>query len=58
MTNVCDRWQTNRTNVIQGAFFNGVGYETWENVWGIQAPITQRYGETIRRTATILRFFR
>ena len=27
---------------LQAAFFNGVGYETWENVWGIWNSISQR----------------
>eukprot|EP01126_Amoeba_proteus_P054350 TRINITY_DN6683_c0_g2_i2.p1 TRINITY_DN6683_c0_g2~~TRINITY_DN6683_c0_g2_i2.p1 ORF type:complete len:367 (-),score=73.60 TRINITY_DN6683_c0_g2_i2:218-1318(-) len=57
MTHVCSRWATNRTDVIQAAFFNGVGYETWENVWGIWMAITPRYGETIRRVSSILRQF-
>ena len=30
MTNVCDRWEKNHTNMLQFAFFNGDGFETWE----------------------------
>ena len=35
MVNVCERWAKDRTDELQAAFFNGVGYESWENVWGI-----------------------
>jgi hypothetical protein len=28
MVNVCERWAKNRTDGLQSAFFNGVGYET------------------------------
>jgi hypothetical protein len=43
--NWCDRWSGNKgiaeanpmvkskTEELQVAFFNGLGYETWENVW-------------------------
>eukprot|EP01084_Bolivina_argentea_P290193 498408_1 len=57
MTNVCARWAKNRTDDIQMAFFNGVGYESWENVWGCFNKIVPRDGEAIRRVATMLRFF-
>jgi iron(II)-dependent oxidoreductase len=28
MTNVCERWSQDHTKAIQGAWFNGVGFET------------------------------
>ena len=31
------------------AHFNGVGYESWEDVWGIWNGITPRAGEALRR---------
>jgi hypothetical protein len=34
MTHVCSRWHKQRVDDLQYAFFNGVGHETWENVWG------------------------
>eukprot|EP01084_Bolivina_argentea_P290188 498398_1 len=57
MTNVCDRWAKNHTNDLQHAYFNGVGFESWENVWGCWNGIVPRDGEAIRRMATILRYF-
>jgi formylglycine-generating enzyme required for sulfatase activity len=55
MINVCERWAKNRTDGLQSAFFNGVGYESWENVWGIWNQLTPRDAEAIRRIATIER---
>jgi formylglycine-generating enzyme required for sulfatase activity len=53
LTNVCDRWQRNKIAMLQSAFFNGDGFETWENVWGIWNGITPRDAEAIRRVATV-----
>ena len=33
LTNICARWNQNHTDDMQHAFFNGDGFETWENVW-------------------------
>lgn len=33
MVQIVDRWAENRTNSLHHAFFNAVGYETWENIW-------------------------
>ncbi|HVX61668.1 MAG TPA: sulfatase-like hydrolase/transferase [Pirellulales bacterium] len=55
MVHVCERWARDRTDGLQSAFFNGVGYESWENVWGIWNQFTQRDAETLRRTAAIER---
>jgi formylglycine-generating enzyme required for sulfatase activity len=57
MVHVCDRWNKDKTNNLQFAFFNGVGYESWENVWGIWNGITPRDAEAIRRVAKIERRF-
>ena len=56
MTHVCNRWSKNHTDEIQAAWINGVGIETWENVWGAYNKIVPRDGEAIRRLATMLRF--
>jgi formylglycine-generating enzyme required for sulfatase activity len=55
MVNISDRWARDKTNDLQFAFFNGVGWESWENVWGIWNGITPRDAEATRRVATIER---
>lgn len=55
MVNISDRWATDKTNDLQFAFFNGVGWESWENVWGIWNGITPRDAEATKRMATIER---
>lgn len=55
MVNISDRWKRDKTDDLQFAFFNGIGLESWENVWGIWNEITPRDGETIRRLATLER---
>ena len=55
MVNVCRRWARDKTDDLQYAFFNGVGYESWENVWGIWNGINPRDAEALRRIATIER---
>jgi len=57
MENVCDRWARDKTDNLQYAFFNGVGYVSWENIWGIWNGITPRDAEALRRIAKIDRFF-
>ena len=57
MINVCDRWARDKTENLQFAFFNGVGYESWENIWGIWNQITPRDSEALRRVAKIERQF-
>jgi iron(II)-dependent oxidoreductase len=55
MVNVCDRWKRSKIDNLQYAFFNGVGYESWENVWGIWNGIVPRDAEALRRVAAIER---
>ncbi len=55
IVNVCERWAKDRKDGLQSAFFNGVGYESWENVWGIWNEPTPRDAEAIRRIAMIER---
>ena len=49
------RWDHDKTDALQFAFFNGEGWESWENVWGIWNGMTPRDGEATRRVATIER---
>ncbi len=53
--NIQGRWMRDKTDDLQFAFFNGEGWESWENVWGIWNGITPRDGEATRRMATIER---
>lgn len=50
-----ERHATMRQPGLKWAFFNGVGYNTWENVWGSWNGISPKDGETMRRIFTILR---
>lgn len=54
---VTNRWVIDKTDDLQYAFFNGVGYDAWENIWGIWNPVPERYGAAIRRIAAIYRQF-
>ncbi|MGW3955610.1 SUMF1/EgtB/PvdO family nonheme iron enzyme [Streptomyces sp. NPDC004752] len=54
---VNDRWSQSKTDMLQSAFFNGTGLESWENIWGIWNGMTERDNETVRRVATIERKF-
>ena len=53
--NIQGRWERDKTDDLQFAFFNGEGWESWENVWGIWNGVTPRDGEATRRVATIER---
>ena len=53
--NIQGRWSRDKTDALQFAFFNGEGWESWENVWGIWNGVTARDGEATRRVATMER---
>jgi formylglycine-generating enzyme required for sulfatase activity len=55
MVNISARWSHVKMDYFQSAFLNGVGFESWENVWGIWNGITPQDGEALRRFATIER---
>ena len=57
MVNICDRWARDKTNHLQAAFFNGTGFESWENIWGVWNQMTPRDAEALRRVARIERRF-
>jgi iron(II)-dependent oxidoreductase len=54
---ITNRWAVNKTDDLQYAFFNGIGYNSWENIWGIWNQVPDRYAESIRRIAAIYRQF-
>jgi len=55
MVNISDRWKRSKVDDLQFAFFNGVGWESWENIWGIWNGLTPRDAESTRRVAMIER---
>jgi len=55
MVNMTDRWAHDKTKDLQEAFFNGIGYVSWENIWGIWNQITPRDAEALRRVSRIER---
>ncbi|EIM03334.1 sulfatase-modifying factor protein [Rhodanobacter thiooxydans] len=57
MINYENRWGRDRNHDLQYIFFNGIGYNAWENVWGIWNQFTPRDAETLRRIAAIERQF-
>jgi gamma-glutamyl hercynylcysteine S-oxide synthase len=57
MIHICDRWARDKTDDLQAAFFNGIGYESWENIWSIWNQIGERDAEALRRIAKIERRF-
>ena len=54
---ITDRWAVNKTENLQYAFFNGIGYNSWENIWGIWNQVPDRYAEAIRRIRRIYQQF-
>jgi gamma-glutamyl hercynylcysteine S-oxide synthase len=56
-TGLCDRYDKNRTSLIQMSWFNGDAYVSWENVWGAFNKVTERDGELMRRFSAMARFW-
>jgi hypothetical protein len=43
MVNISDRWNRDKNDDLQFAFFNGVGWESWENIWaGMESHLGMR----------------
>jgi iron(II)-dependent oxidoreductase len=57
MSHISDRWARDKTDDLQNAFFNGMGYVSWENIWGIWNQITDRDAQALLRVATVERKF-
>jgi iron(II)-dependent oxidoreductase len=53
MVNLVNRWAHDRNDDLQIVFLNGIGYVSWENVWGIWNGITPRDAENLRRISAI-----
>jgi hypothetical protein len=56
MLTVCRRWDRDRRDAIQTAWFNGAGYEAWENVWGIWAGISTRDSAALKLLHPLLTY--
>ena len=56
LTHACNRWATSKTDELQSAWFNGDGFESWENVWGTWNGMVPRDGEATRRVGAMLRY--
>jgi gamma-glutamyl hercynylcysteine S-oxide synthase len=54
---VNDRWSQSKIAMLQAAFLNGTGLESWENIWGIWNQMTDRDCQAVRCVATIERNF-
>jgi formylglycine-generating enzyme required for sulfatase activity len=55
LVHVSNRFNHDHTDDLQNAFFNGTGFESWENVWGIWNGLTPRDAEALRRMAAVER---
>ncbi len=55
MVHVAPRWGKDKTHDLQFAFFNGVGWVAWENIWGIWNALSERDREAMRRVASVER---
>lgn len=55
LTHVTNRWAHNHTDDLQYAFFNGEGFESWENVWGIWNGLSPEEAEALRHISAIYR---
>ena len=58
MLHISRRWDRNKNDTLQQVLFNGCGYESWENIWGIWNQIPPRDAEALRRISRLLRTFR
>jgi iron(II)-dependent oxidoreductase len=52
---IAQRWSRDKTGIFQVAFFNGIGLESWENIFGFWNGLTARDAETLRRVASLER---
>jgi iron(II)-dependent oxidoreductase len=55
-SNICSRWTHAIDTMIATSWFNGIGIESWENVWGSWAGKTPRAAHQIRVLGSMLRF--
>ena len=56
MVHLTDRWSQSKAAMAGSSWFNGVGLNSWENVWGVWNGLTPRDAEIFRRVGAMLRF--
>ncbi|HXS06024.1 MAG TPA: SUMF1/EgtB/PvdO family nonheme iron enzyme [Rhizomicrobium sp.] len=52
---VAERWSRDKTDMLQAAFFNGIGVGSWENIFGFWNGLTAHDAEMLRRIAALER---
>ena len=57
MTLLSDRWSQDKHSQLQQAWFNGIGVENWQNVWGIYNTFVDFDRASLTRVAAMLRYF-
>ncbi|KAI9254648.1 hypothetical protein BY458DRAFT_589371 [Sporodiniella umbellata] len=57
MTHSSSKWIRNKTSIIQHAFFNGIGIDIWENIFGTWNQLSPRDAQALRSIASIFRCF-
>lgn len=57
LVQICERWQRDHRWNLLFAWFNGIGFVSWEDVWGIYLTITERDAEAIRRIDLMTQYF-
>ncbi|KAG1463849.1 hypothetical protein G6F56_005201 [Rhizopus delemar] len=57
MTHTSSKWIRNKTSVLQHAFFNGIGIDIWENIFGTWNQLSPRDAQALRRISCIFRCF-
>ncbi|KAI8973919.1 hypothetical protein BDB01DRAFT_749455 [Pilobolus umbonatus] len=57
MTHASAKWCKSKNSLVQLAFFNGIGVEIMENIFGVWNQLAPRDAEALRRVSSILRCF-
>lgn len=56
VTGICNRWAQNHTADLMHAWFNGIAFVSWQNVWTVYNRMTDRDSEATRRFAAMARY--
>lgn len=58
MDTIANRWRKDRSEDLLAAFFNGIGYDAWENIFAVWNQITNKDAQYIKCIYTILRRYK